>query len=112
MALAAATASSPIVWDYYAPTKPLSEFVDVFWYWRGHEVACSKERILPMANAELVIQLGTGRTQGAGISGPRSEAMVIERTSQDELLGIHFKSGGLFPFLTAPVAELHGLIVS
>jgi AraC-like DNA-binding protein len=107
----AAAETLPVVWDYYVPPQPLSEFVGLFWYWRGHDVAYAKERILPAAMSELVINLGSGHLSGAGISGPQSEAFIIERTFQDELLGIHFNFGGPFPFLKLPCRELHGLHV-
>ncbi len=110
--MSTATAPFPVVFDYYVPRGPLSEFVGLFWYWRGHDMPYSKERVLPMGTAELVINLGTGRTAGAGISGPQSEFFVIERTVQDELLGIHFNFGGAFPFLDFPFGELHGLSVT
>ena len=64
---------------------------------------------MPMATSELVIDLGSGHTNAAGISGPQSEAFIIERTAHDELLGIHFRNGGVFPFLDIPCSELHGL---
>jgi AraC-like DNA-binding protein len=100
-----------VVFRHYVPAKPLSEFVGLFWYWRGHEVKYSRERILPMGTAELVINLASGPA-GAGFSGPQSESFVIERTVQDELLGIHFNLGGAFPFLAFPFAELHGLNIT
>ncbi|HEU5238491.1 MAG TPA: helix-turn-helix domain-containing protein [Pyrinomonadaceae bacterium] len=104
-----ATVQLPVVFRYHVPGGPLSEFVGVFWYWRGHEVSYARERILPMPSTELVINLGGGRAADAGIHGPRSEWSVIERTAQDELLGIHFNPGGAFPFLDFPLSELHGL---
>ena len=103
-----ATAAGPVAFQYHVPRGRLAGFVDVFWYWRGHNVEYSKERILPMATSELVIQLGTARTNGAGISGPHSESLIIERSAQDELLGIHFNYGGASPFIGFPLRELHG----
>jgi AraC-like DNA-binding protein len=100
----------PVAFRYYVPQKPLSNFIGVFWYWRGHVSSYSKERILPMGTAELVINLGA--PTGAGISGPQSESVIIERTAQDELLGIHFSLGGAFPFLEFPFGELHGLTIT
>jgi AraC-like DNA-binding protein len=103
-----AEVTAPVVFQYYVPPSPLSEFVELFWYWRGHEKEYAKERILPMAVSELVIDLSSSNASGAGISGPQSEAFIIERTSQDELLGIHFHFGGPFPFLRFPCGELYG----
>src|SRR5437870_9544574 len=111
MALAAAEPLR-VSMQYYVPRAPLSEFVGLFWYYRGHEVRYSKERILPGGTAELVINLGTGHIAGASMSGPQSESFIIERTSADELVGIHFNFGGGFPFLGFPFGELHGLSVS
>lgn len=37
--------ASPVSFRHYIPGRPLSEFVGVFWYWRGHYVPYSKERI-------------------------------------------------------------------
>src|SRR5262245_1221504 len=91
----------PVAFGHDIPGKPLRDFVDLFRYYAGHEVEYSRERILPMAVAELVIDLGSGYS-GAGISGPHSEAFIIERTQLDELIGIHFKFGGAFPFLDCP----------
>ena len=107
-----AQATLPVFFRHYIPEEPLSDFVGLFWYWRGHAVPCSKERILPMGTAELVINLGSGRTSEAGICGPQSQSLVIERTAQDELLGIHFNPGGAFPFLGFPFGDLHGLNVT
>ncbi|HYR85206.1 MAG TPA: helix-turn-helix transcriptional regulator [Terriglobia bacterium] len=99
----------PVLFRHYVPAKPLSEFVGLFWYWQGHDVPYSKERVLPMGTVELVIQLGSHKTSDSGISGARSESLVIERTSQDQLLGIHFKPGGAFPFLGFPFGDLHNI---
>jgi AraC-like DNA-binding protein len=109
---ASATAIVDIVFRHYVPAKPLSEFVALIWYWRGHDVQYSKERILPMGTAELVINLASTDPAEAGISGPQSESFLIERTTKDELLGIHFNLGGAFPFFDFPFGELHGLNVS
>jgi AraC-like DNA-binding protein len=105
-------AMPPVFFQYYIPKKPLSDFVGVFWYWRGHALPYAKERILPMGTVELVINLGSGRTSEAGICGPQSRSFIIERTAQDELLGIHFNIGGVFPFLGFPCGKLHNLNIS
>ncbi len=94
---------------FYFPQSPLRGFIERFWYWKGHTVSHSLERILPTATVELVIDLGSARTSKSVISGPRSKSSIIQRTAQDELLGIHFKPGGAFPFLRPPLGELHNI---
>ena len=107
MASATVAEPLPIVALHHVPRGPLSEFVELFWYYRGHDVEYSKERILPMPNTELIIFLEEG-PKWAGISGPQSESFIIERSSMDTILGVHFKPGGIFPFLRFPLSELHG----
>jgi len=62
-----------------------------------------------MGTVELVINLGSGRSSESGISGPHSRSFIIERTFRDQLLGVHFKLGGAFPFLGFPFGDLHNL---
>ena len=97
------------VFKHYVPGKPLSEFVALFWYAEGHDMPYSKERVLPEGVVELVIQLGSPRLSDSGIWGPRSKSVIIERTAQDRLLGIHFQTAGAFPFLGFPLWDLHNL---
>ncbi len=90
---------------HYVPSRPLADCVALFWYWRGHSAVRSTERLLPMPTMELVVRLD-GAAPGGGISGPHSEAFFITRSSTDELLGIHFKPGGAWPFLGVPLSDL------
>jgi len=94
------------VFAHYVPRKPLSDFVALFWHWRGHTSPRSTERLLPMATMELVVRLSGGKL-GGGVSGPHSEVFFLQRTAYDELLGVHFKPGGALPFLGMPAGELH-----
>src|SRR5262249_787011 len=107
------TMTTPSVFlQHYVPQRPLSEFVAVFWYSRGDALPYAKERILPMATVELVINLGNGRRAEAGVSGPQSRSFIIEGASQSKLLGVHFRPGGVFPFLGFPCGDLLNLNIS
>jgi AraC-like DNA-binding protein len=98
---------TPVFFQHRAPIGPLAALVDVLWYWSGHPRAFSRERLLPMGTVELVIRLESARSSDSGIAGPRSEPLIIDRHATDEILGIHFKAGGAFPFLGLPFGELH-----
>jgi AraC-like DNA-binding protein len=100
----------PVFARHHAPRGPLADFVALFWHWRGHTSARSTERLLPMPTMELVFQLAGSRV-GGGVAGPHSEVFFIERSAQDELLGVHFKPGGAFPFLGVPAGDLHNRYV-
>jgi AraC-like DNA-binding protein len=97
---------TPVFFKHRRAAGPLSKFVELFWYWSGHPRTFEYERILPMPAVELVIKL-EGAGAWAGLSGPRSESFIIERRDSDCLLGVHFKSGGAFPFLRCAYGELH-----
>lgn len=103
---AEAEVPEPVSYAHRLPTAPLSGLVGLFWYWSGHASPAWRERILPMGTVELVIQLRHDRTV-AGISGPHSEAFIIDRREPEALLGIHFKAGGAFPFLGCAFGDLH-----
>jgi AraC-like DNA-binding protein len=104
---AAAETATPVYFQYRIPAEPLSHLVEVLWYWSGYERPRARERLLPMATVELVVQLQSPRASDSGIAGPRSEPLIIERHSTDEFLGVHFKSGGAFPFVRCAFEELH-----
>ena len=84
---------------------PLSDFIEILWY-SSHARTQERERILPMPTLELIIQL-RGHRPYAGVAGPHTEAFIIDRRETDTILGVHFKSGGAFPFLRAPFGDLH-----
>lgn len=108
------------------PRGPLSQFVQVLWFYEGLGPTHAKERLLPDGSMELVINLREDevriwdrrdltryeRLEGAAIVGPQSEFFVIDTAQQRRVMGVHFRAGGAFPFLALPADELHGLHVS
>src|SRR3954464_9904585 len=97
----------PVFFKQSRPTGPLSKFVELFWYWSDHPRPFIKERIMPMGSNELVIRLESSKTSDSGLAGPRSTPMFIERRQKNQLLGVHFKPGGAFPFISLRFGELH-----
>jgi AraC-like DNA-binding protein len=111
----------------HIPKPPLNEFVELFWFYdgfppRGHQ----KERLMPDGSVELVINLKEDETRvydretlnlssrlpGTSVCGPHSSFFVIDTAEQDSVMGVHFKPGGISPFLKLPAEELHNLHVS
>src|SRR6266704_1107693 len=109
----------------YIPQPPLSAFVHMFWLYEGQQQH-AMERRLPDGSVELVINLREDTlrvydrqhhdqfqsSRGGLISGAHSEFIVLDTTCLASIIGIHFKPGGAFPFLTLPAGELHDEIVS
>jgi AraC-like DNA-binding protein len=104
---------------HYRPQPPLADFVDQLWLSQGapgHQM----ERLLPDTTTELVINLHQdriylydsddyqlcGTAPGCIVSGPRSRYFVIDTRDQVATMGVHFRSGGAFPFFRLPAGEL------
>jgi AraC-like DNA-binding protein len=115
-----------VIARHYRPAAPLSNFVDLFWYYAGHVREHSKERLLPTGTIELVINLHEDevrtydpdntdichRTPGSVVIGAHSRYFVLDTSEQSNVIGIHFKPGGAFPFLKPPVGEFRDMHVA
>jgi AraC-like DNA-binding protein len=109
----------------YIPGPPLSDFVDMFWFYEGGVPQHAKERVLPSGCAQLFVNLQEDRFRvydpqdqdkcisfrGCLMSGPHSEFVVIDTANQASIIGIAFKPGGAFPFFNSPARGLHNLQV-
>jgi len=110
----------------YRPKPPVAEFVEVFWLYVGSRPAHVRERLLPMGTMELVInlreeELRVGdkgevdrfRTYGRSlVSGVHTNYFVLDTSSRQSVMGVHFRPGGAFPFFKMPVSEFRGASVS
>jgi AraC-like DNA-binding protein len=104
----------------YVPPPPLSDFVDRIWFSEGYVAAHKRERVLPNGSMALVINLREDRFRiydgenhnrfeafsGSIVCGTRSEPVVIDSPEDASLMGVHFKTGGGFPFFKFPASEL------
>jgi len=109
----------------HIPAAPLSEFVAWFWFYEGLDLAHRRERVLPDGSTELVINLDDSRRKlfdreqphrfqtfhRAWLSGARSDYILIDVLPQSSMIGVHFKPGGLAPFLGMPPVEVSGKVV-
>ncbi|MBX6420675.1 MAG: AraC family transcriptional regulator [Nevskia sp.] len=100
----------------YVPPAPLSDFVDRFWYCEHPNPAHRYERVMPSGRMALVVNLVEDRlscrfgdrppqySRGICIAGAYLQHAVLDTAEQRRIMGVHFKPGGMFPFL-APPAE-------
>lgn len=109
-----------MVYRIHIPRPPLSDFVELFWFYQGYDPPHAKERVLPTGTMELIFNLRddalrvydrrhTDRFEsfrGCMVSGAHSEFVVIDTASQASIMGVHFKPGGALPFLELPACEL------
>ena len=101
------------------PGPPLNQFVDHFWLVVGGQTP-RKESILPSGTIEMVINLRDDEVRihdsaqpklykqhaGAVVSGTYSKPFICDAMQHEEMMGVHFKPGGAFPFLGASANEL------
>jgi hypothetical protein len=114
------------VYRTYIPQPPLAAFVDKFWLYEGDAPTHAKERRLPDGSMELVINLRDDTIRvydrqhhnrfqsfrGSLMCGAHAQFFVIDTVCQASVMGVHFKAGGAFPFLSLPAGELHETHVS
>ncbi|MDB5518991.1 MAG: transcriptional regulator, AraC family [Tardiphaga sp.] len=96
------------VWRF-APSPKLAAFFDHHWIieWRLADRSPEEQRVVPSPNAHLLICPGETALFGVvrGIQGRLLQG-------NGRALGLRFRTGGLRPFLTGPVAQLTGRTVS
>jgi AraC-like DNA-binding protein len=107
------------------PGPALMQYVAFLWYyqdWRGDH---TRERVLPDASFELVINLndttrklfdrdGSDRYigfKGGWLSGAHSRYIVIDAVPGTSMIGVHFKPGGIRPFVGPSAAEFQDYVV-
>lgn len=91
-----------------SPPRPLATFVDVIWLCERRPEPWPQERLLPDGAMELVIDLAAPASTDV-VSGPHSQFFLLDTTQRQQLVGVHFKPGGAFPFMPMPLFELRNL---
>jgi AraC-like DNA-binding protein len=97
---------------WHRPGPPLADFVDVIWMWKGYSPPHARERLMPTGQLELIIMLGESDCDGSGLAGAQSQYFEIDTSRPFSVLGVHFKSGGAFPFFGMPAGEFQDQSVS
>jgi AraC-like DNA-binding protein len=107
----------------HIPSPPLNAFIDYFYYIDG-SMPYRREKVLPTGWLDLEVNLGDA-IQIYDASGSKPIATCVESwwvgvwntygtvewPLNIQLVGIHFKPGGAYPFLNFPLTELHNQII-
>src|SRR5215472_7505784 len=114
-----------MIYRLRVPGPPLSYFVENLWFYRDLDLGHTREKLLPDASMELIIDLGEGpkklydrdqQTRHANynrcwISGMQRKYIVIGAETGSSMMGVHFRTGGAAPFFGFPISELSGEVV-
>ncbi len=90
---------------------PLAELVEFMWLAEGYVQPHAAERVLPTGNMGLTIDLDPHGNAIPLLSGAATQSFVLDTSKPLSILGVGFKHGGGFPFVSAPPAELQDLSV-
>jgi AraC-like DNA-binding protein len=105
------------------PGPPLDAFIDDLYYLEG-AAPYPRLKVPPMPSAHLMVNLGEPfRMHDSGGSAPPTTCAeswcmglwtrhyVVDWPLPVRLVGVHFKPGGLYPFLQTPLFELRDQVV-
>jgi AraC-like DNA-binding protein len=95
----------------YVPPAPLSDFVDILWLSEQYAPPHPQERLMPSGMMNLVVTWDANGRFWSGVSGVRTQAMMLYTSAPFTVFGVSFKPGGAFPFLSMPAGELQDLHV-
>jgi AraC-like DNA-binding protein len=113
-----------MIYRIHKPPQPLSCFIEHFFYYEGYQAEHRMEKFLPDGSMDLLIDLtetpkklfhneeGTSCTtfKKSWISGMKTEYILID-ASVSSMIGVHFRTGGAYPFFNFPVSELNNITI-
>lgn len=113
-----------MIYRIHIPSPPLAYFIEHFFYYDGFHAEHMMEKFLPDGSVDLLIDLtetpkklfyneeGTAYStfRKSWISGMKTEYILID-ASVSNMIGVHFKPGGCYPFIDFPMAGLNNLTI-
>jgi AraC-like DNA-binding protein len=86
------------------PGLALAPYVEMLWGCEGYEATHRRERVLPNARFQLIIDLAP-EPQPSVIVGMRTRYSTLETASVQSVIGVVFRPGGVRPFFDPPAHE-------
>jgi AraC-like DNA-binding protein len=109
---------------HHIPSPPLDAYIDDLYY-VDEPPPYPRLKALPMPSLHLMVNFGdpfrvyeADQSQAAATCteswamGLLSTYQIVEWPLNIQFFGVHFKPGGVYPFLRIPLSELHNQIVS
>jgi AraC-like DNA-binding protein len=107
----------------HIPSAPLNRYIYDFYYIEG-SAPYPRLKVFPMPVVQLMVNFGDAfQLQQPDQSEPRTACTescwtglwstyhIVHWPPAVQMLGVHFKPGGAYPFLRLPLSELHNLVV-
>lgn len=112
-----------MIFETRIPAAPLDAFVEYLWLYDDFAPLHTKEKFLPDASMELIIDLREHPKRlfhhdysvrrafrHSWLSGMQQDYLVID-SSPGSMMGAHFRPGGAWPFFARPLSEFAGQVV-
>jgi AraC-like DNA-binding protein len=113
-----------MIFETHVPAAPLRPFVEFLWFYDGFAPQHTREKLLPDASMELIIDLRehpkrlwdsrdpnrATEFRRSWLSGMHTEYIIID-ASPGSMMGVHFKAGGARPFVDMPLSEFTDTVV-
>lgn len=107
------------------PGPPLAEAVEAIWIHTGYRPPHLLERVFPSGTVEMIVQLEDKPLRcydpetlapkpgmrGPLIVGARTQVQIIDTKQQLDLMGVHFRAGGVRALFAAPAIAFSGMDV-
>jgi AraC-like DNA-binding protein len=93
------------------PSFPLAPYIEMLWCCNGYKSTHRRERVLPDARFQLIIDL-TARSAPPIVVGMRTSHSILETASVQSVMGVLFRPGGGQPFFDPPADEFCDRAVS
>jgi AraC-like DNA-binding protein len=107
----------------HVPSPPLNTYIDDLYFWCG-SAPYSHLKALPMPSLHLMVNFGdafrvyepdqaepVATCTESWAMGLLSTYHIVDWPPNVQFFGIHFKPGGVYPFLGLPLSELHNQVV-
>ena len=109
---------------HHIPSPPLSAYIDDLYYWGGPP-PYQHLKVLPLPSLHLMVNFGdpfqvhkpdqaepfVTCTESWAV-GLWNTYHIVDWPLNVQFFGVHFKAGGVYPFLGLPLSELHNQVVS
>ena len=108
----------------HIPSPPLNAYIDDLYYWNGPP-PYPRMKVLPLPSLHLMVNFGDpfqvhnpDQTEPfvtcteSWALGLWNRYHIVDWPLNVQFFGVHFKAGGVYPFLGLPLSELHNQVVS
>ena len=115
-----------MLFESHKITKPLSDYIESIFYYKGFKPDHSIERVVPTGHLFIIFELDgyeyhtfdsetlkpNGTYKNVWVSGMHKDYLSISAHQNSEMLVIQFKTNGASPFFDIPINELNNKVIS